>query len=158
MIETDRNSESLLYQLKQYTTIHQHRSPSYKSGGEGGISINMHDSLSFKSWRNLDIKAKNVESLSIELISKNSKNTVLSTISRPADGHFIAFSTFLKDIYSISLKSDRLFYATGGFNLKVFDYNKNEKVTKFLNLIFEYSLVPVINKPTGELQKILQLL
>ena len=33
------------------------------------------------------------------------------------------------------------------FNLNVLDYNKNEKVTKFLNLTFEYGLVPVINKP-----------
>ena len=33
-------------------------------------------------------------------------------------------------------------------NLNVLDYKKNEKVTKFLNLTFEYGLVPVINRPT----------
>ena len=54
----------------------------------------------------------------------------------------------VKDVYSISLKSHKLFYATGDFNLNVLDYNKNEKVTKFLNLTFEYGFVPVINKPT----------
>ena len=54
----------------------------------------------------------------------------------------------MKDVYSISLKSNKLFYATGDFNLNVLDYNKNEKVTKFLNLTFEYGFVPVINKPT----------
>ena len=88
------------------------------------------------------------KSLSIELISKNSKNTALSTIYRPPDGDFKAFNTFLKDVYSISLKSNKLFYAAGDFNLNVLDYNKNEKVTKFLNLTFEYGFVPVINKPT----------
>ena len=30
----DRNSESSLYQLSQYAAIHQHRSPSHKSGRE----------------------------------------------------------------------------------------------------------------------------
>ena len=39
-----------------------------------------------------------------------------------------------------------------GFELRTpglrIDYNKNEKVAKFLNLIFEYGLFPVINKPT----------
>ena len=35
----DRNSESSLYQLPQYTAIHQHRSPSHKSGQGGGISM-----------------------------------------------------------------------------------------------------------------------
>ena len=108
----------------------------------------LHDSLNFKSRRDLDINTKNVESLSIESISKNSKNTALSTIYRPPDGDFKAFKTFLRDIYSISLKSNKLFYAIGDFNLNVLDYNKNENVTKLLNLTFEYGFVPVINKPT----------
>ena len=51
-------------------------------------------------------------------------------------------------IYPISLKSNKIFYATGDFNLNVLDYHKNEKVKKFLNLTFEYGLVPVIKKPT----------
>ena len=86
------------------------------------------------------------ESLSTELILKNSKITVLSTIYRPPDGDFKAFNTFSKDICSIYLKPNKLSYDAGDFNINVLDYNKNEKVTKFLNLTFEYSLVPVINK------------
>ena len=46
------------------------------------------------------------------------------------------------------MKSNKLFCVTGDFNLNVLDYNKKEKVTTFLNLTFEYGLVPVINKPT----------
>ena len=46
------------------------------------------------------------------------------------------------------MKSNKLFYVTGDFNLNALDYNKNEKVTKFLNLTFEYGLIPVVNKPT----------
>ena len=144
----DRNSESSVYQLPKYTAIHQYRSPSHKSGRGGGMSMYINDSLNFKSRRELDIITKNVESLLIELISKNSKRTILSTIYRPADGDFKAFSTFLEDVYSIFLKSNKLFYATVDFKLNVLDYNKNEKVTKFLNLTFEYGFVPVINKPT----------
>ena len=44
------------------------------------------------------------------------------------------------------MKSNKLFDATGNFNLNVLDYNKNEKVGKFLNLTFEYGLVPIIIK------------
>ena len=40
-----------------------------------------------------------------------------------------------------------MFYATGEFNCNVLDYNKIEKVTKFLNLTFACDLVPIINKP-----------
>ena len=84
------------------------------------------------------------------MISRNPKNTILSTTFRPPDGDFKAFNIFLEDIHSISLKSNKLFCAAGDFNLNFLDYNKNknEKVTKFLDLTFEYGLVPVINKPT----------
>ena len=91
-------------------------------GGGGGISMYIHDSLNFKSQRELDINTKNVKSLSINFIPKNSKSTVLSTIYRSPDGDFKAFNTFLKDVYSTSLKSNKLFYATGDFNRNVLDY------------------------------------
>ena len=72
----------------------------------------------------------------------------MPTIHRPPDSDFKAFKTFPNDLYSISSKFNKLFYATGDFNLNILNYNKNAKVTKFLNLTFEYGFVPVINKPT----------
>ena len=63
----------------------------------GGISMYIHDSLNFKNQWGLDIKTKNLGSHSIELISENSKNTILPTIYRPPDGNFKTFNTFLKD-------------------------------------------------------------
>ena len=111
-------------------------------------SIYIHDSLKFQPRRDLDINTKNAESLSIESISKNSKNTVLSTIYRPPDGGFEAFNTFLKGICAISLKSNKRFYVTRYFSLNDINYNKYENVTKFLNLTFECGLVSVIYKPT----------
>ena len=44
--------------------------------------MHIHDSLNFKSRKDLDNNKKNIESLSMELISKNSKNIVLSGIFR----------------------------------------------------------------------------
>ena len=46
------------------------------------------------------------------------------------------------------MKSNKLFYANGVFNLNILDYTKKEKASKFLNLKFEYGLVPVIDKST----------
>ena len=51
------------------------------------------------------------------------------------------FNNFLKDICSISLKSNELSYATLMFLTTT-------KMKKLLNLTFEYGLVPVINKLT----------
>ena len=71
------------------------------------------------------------------------------TVYRPTDGDFKSFHSFMKDIHSIFLKSNKLFYANGDFNLNILYYNKNEKVAKFLNLKFEYVLVAISNKPTS---------
>ena len=73
-------------------------------------------------------------------------------IHGPPDCDFKAFKTFVKDIYSISLKSNKLFYATKDFKLNVLDYNKNEKLMKFLNLTFGFTLVPVLTNQL-DLQK-----
>ena len=62
---------------------------------------------------------------------------ILSTIYIPPESDFKAFNTFLKDLCSISLKSNKPFYATWDFKLNVLDYRNNEKGTKFLNLRFE---------------------
>ena len=69
----DRNSESSLYQLPQYTAIHHHRSPSHKSGREGDISMYIYDSLNFKSRRELDINTKNLVSIDRVNIKKFKK-------------------------------------------------------------------------------------
>ena len=51
----DRSSKSWLYQLPQYVAIHQHKSPSHKSGRGGRISMYIYDSMNFKFRRDLDI-------------------------------------------------------------------------------------------------------
>ena len=66
----------------------------------------------------------------MDLISKHSKSTVLSTIFRPPNWDFKDFNIFLKDKYSIFLKSNKLFYTTGDFNRNVLDYKKKKKKVK----------------------------
>ena len=41
---------------------------------------------------------------------------------------------------------ETLLYATVDFNLNFLDYSNNDKVTKFVNITFEYGLLPVGNK------------
>ena len=51
-------------------------------------------------------------------------------------------------MYFIPLKCNKRFYVTGDFKLNIRHFNNNQKVTKYLNLTFEYGFVPVIKKPT----------
>ena len=36
----------------------------------------------------------------------------------------------------------------GDFNINVLDFEQNKKVQNFVNLMFQFGLVPTINKPT----------
>ena len=63
------------------------------------------DSLRFNLEEIETLTQINEKCLSKGLISKNSKSTILSTLYRPPDNDFKAFKTFLKDLYSTTLKT-----------------------------------------------------
>ena len=42
-----------------------------------------------------------------------------------------------------------MLHIAGNFNLNLLDYEKCKKVQNFLNLIYENSMIPKINKPTA---------
>ena len=44
--------------------------------------------------------------------------------------------------------TDKICFLVGDFNLNLIDYQSNGKVRDFVNLIFQHSLVPIVNKPT----------
>ena len=53
-------------------------------------------------------------------------------------------NTFLPN----SKTTDKTCFLVGDLNLNLIDYQSNAKVRNFVNLIFQHSLVPIVNKPT----------
>ena len=47
-----------------------------------------------------------------------------------------------------SKTTDKTCFLVGDLNLNLIDYQSNAKVRNFVNLIFQHSLVPIVNKPT----------
>ena len=58
------------------------------------------------------------------------------------------FENLLKDIFDKTENSNKMLHIVGDFNMNWPDYEKCKKVHEFLNLIYENSMVPTINKPT----------
>ena len=48
-----------------------------------------------------------------------------------------------------SKTTDKTFFLVADLNLNLIDYQSNAKVRDFVNLIFQHSLVPIVNKPTS---------
>ena len=55
---------------------------------------------------------------------------------------------FSRKSFQIVLQLTKLFFLAGDFNINLLDFETNKKVQSFVNLMFEFSMIPTINKPT----------
>ena len=72
---------------------------------------------------------------------------------RPPKGLLEPLNKFLNEIFNKTKKSNKNFHITGDFNLNVLDHDNCKKVQSFLNLLYQNSMIPIINKPTRVTRK-----
>ncbi|XP_065667661.1 uncharacterized protein LOC136087957 [Hydra vulgaris] len=115
----------------------------------GGILFYVNEYLRFINRPDLSISDGDKEVLSIEILTKNAKNIILSCCYCPPNGVIEDFNAFLhNDIIKKSSHEKKLNYIIGDFNLNCFEYHTNTNIKKFYNDIFEIGAIPLINKPT----------
>ena len=141
MIKTTISNKSL-YELPNYTSIHQVR----KQNRGGGVSMYIHQSTEFKIQNDLSINFDDVESISVELLFENRKNTTFNVLSRQPKGQIEPFEKFSKETFSRIKSSNNQFHVAGYLN--VLDYEICKKVQEFLNIIYENAMKPIIIKLT----------
>ena len=132
-----------LYQVPNYISKHQVR---YDSKGRG-VSIHIHNSLSFKVPSSLCITSVDTESLSIELSLDNKRSTFVIVLYRPPNGKINPFETFLAKLLSSIHYANKDLHIAGDFNLNLLDHESNKKVHDFFNIIYRNGMIPTINKP-----------
>ena len=87
-------------------------------------------------------------SLSIEILSTKSKNFILNTIYGPPNGDIKQYETHLKDTFSKNGKNLKNIVLAGDFNINFFGFETNKNVQDILNLVFDYNMIHLTNKPT----------
>ena len=137
----DKNSS---FQIEGYNPIHQIR----KNRKGSGIAIFIRNSLLYKVRDDLSINCDDIESLSIEIVNDHTKNIIINVVYRPPDGDLSICETFFRKILSENSNANKTLFLAGDFNINVLDYENNKKVQNFVNLMFEFSMIPTINKPT----------
>ena len=55
---------------------------------------------------------------------------------------------FSKKILSDSTIVNKTFFLAGDFNINLLDFETSKNVQSFVNLMFEFSMIPTVNKPT----------
>ena len=120
-----------LIQLPSYNVLHQIR----KNDRGGGISIFVHESLSFKRQQDLGINLEAVGSFSIEVLNKKCKNIILNTVYRPLNGDIETCENYFKNIFAKNGTVNKHVVLAGDFNVNVLDFENNKKVENFINLM-----------------------
>ena len=140
----DPRNESL-FKLNNYTSIFQARNGDRNGGG---TCIFIHDSLIFKKRSDLCVNNNDIESLSIEILNKYTKNIIVNVTYRQPAGNIKVFENCLNNLLSTKKHNNKTVYLTGDFNLNLLDYKTNAKVKSYLDIVFSHSFMPLINKPT----------
>ena len=108
----------------------------------------------FKIRNYLSINSDDAESISVEILFKNRKNTIFNVLYSQPEGQIEPLEKFLKEIFYQIKKINRQFHVAGDFNLNVLDHEIFRKVQQFLNITFENGKIPIINKPFRVTNKI----
>ena len=93
--------------------------------------------LNFKIKDDLSINCKDGETLCIEHLFENKRNTLINVLYRPPNGQTESFEIFLKNVFSITKISNKVHHIEGDFNLNLLDHENSRKVQGFLNLIYQ---------------------
>ena len=106
----------------------------------------IHKSLKFNLRDYIDIFNESVETLSIEILNKKSRNIVITAAYRPPKGNSKLFKDFCKDLLDKQETAIKAAFLVGDFNLNALDYDTNEVVKNVFNLVFQNGFPPL--RPT----------
>ena len=76
--------DNFIYDLESYISTHQKRNT---RKGEG-VSTYIHNPHNFKARPELSTNCGDIESLALEIKSLKKRNTIVSVLYRPPNGHF----------------------------------------------------------------------
>lgn len=135
------------YRLSGYNVEHNTR----KGKKGGGVSIFIKEHINHKTRSELNNMSKHVESIFIE-VDKSSvngiKNTVIGVIYRPPDSNINDFLDYLGSTLASINNENKNIILMGDYNLNLLNNNNHKLTSDFTELLFSYSMVPFINKPT----------
>ena len=67
---------------------------------------------------------------------------------KPPNGDMTVFETFCEKLLSVNNETSKNIIFAGDLNINALDYVSNKKFQHFLSSMFQYNMVPTINRPT----------
>ena len=84
----------------------------------------------------------------MEIVNNNLKNFIITGIYYLPKGNIKSFKDYCKELLSKKKTSDKNVFIVGNFNINSLDYEYNEPVKNFFNLIFQNGFLPLNQRAT----------
>ena len=137
--------ENSVYHLPNYDAIPLERKTKKRGWG---VLMYVRNNLMYKVRNDLSISDCNREFLTIEIINKESKNTIITCCYKPPRANTETFTAHLQLMFhKCSLEKKKIF-VLGDLNLNALNYEESGEIKNFYDELFQYGIIPLINKPT----------
>ena len=120
-----------------------------KSGG--GVSVCVRHDIEYRLRNDLSLLNSNLESIFIEIPKSefNSiKTIIVGILYRPPNTAIEEFNDSLNDILKQVITKNYTIYLLGDFNINLLNIDSHSHSSDFLDLMYSYGFMPLINKPT----------
>jgi hypothetical protein len=142
-----KESTQDIYNIDGYNIENQYR----KSQTGGGVSLLMKDNIEYTRREDLCQTTPSLETLFVEISNiqnTNSKHVMIGVIYRPPNTDINLFlNEFNVILHKIKLEN-KIVYLTGDFNINLLNAASHLLTEEFLELMYSYSFLPLINRPT----------
>lgn len=118
-----------------------------KSGG--GTGLYLLSSLEYKIRFDCNLSDSDaIESIFAEIINSHGKNIIVGSVYRPPNQNYVSFLDNFCDILSVISINNKLCYIAGDYNLDLLRCINHSPTQEFIENLFSYMFVPLIDKPT----------
>ena len=100
------------------------------------------------SENDLSINNSEMESCFIELINTHNSNVLIGVVYKPPSASYDHFSEHINGILENISNENIKCYLMGDFNINLLQYDTNNTVLNFIDMLSSQSFYPTINKPT----------
>ena len=142
-----KESNVELCNIEGYNCEHLYR----KDRIGGGVSIMVNSCITYSVRNDLSILNNDIEAIFIE-IDKNQmsslKNIVVGTVYKPPNRDVYLFINEMDLILNKLRLENKGVYIMGDYNINLLNADNHLPTSEFVDMMYSYGLLPLINKPT----------
>lgn len=117
----------------------------------GGVSLFIHKDMKYRSIPDVCQCKENIESVFIELLHNNfedRKPVIIGVVYRPPNTDIAVFLEHMNSLLTHDCLRSKRCYIMGDFNINLLNCSTHAATSDFVDNMFSFSYVPLINRPT----------